>query len=224
MYNVGDSIFGEADVDYPPPDMAGLQEFALLDVAATARIPANLSNDQVVTLLVNIVTSFIALFTPSGFNFPPLFMMCSNTEASTFHKCSEALVIIGGVFNVGKLAIQLAKLANIGTIIAIASGHREHELKGIGATHVVDRNSAAIAAQARDIVGLNRPTHVYDYVSWTFELALDILTPDHSNELVALHPITEDVKRTMRQKGSQCQGRKIIGKSAILEPLESEFW
>jgi len=221
---VGDRVFGEADVNYPTPDMAGLQEFAILDITATAKTPPNLTNDQVATLPVNVVTSFITLFTPSGFNFPSPFMKSSNADVSSFHNKSETLIIIGGGSNVGKLAIQLAKLAEIGTIIAIASGQREHELKGLGATHVIDRNSASIPAQARDIVESNRLTHVYDCVNWTYELALDILTSDRSSQLATLHPITEDMEQMIRQKRPQCQIKIIIGMSTNLEPFEKQFW
>lgn len=66
----------------------------------------------------------------------------SNTDVPSLHNKSETLIIIGGGFNGDKLAIQLAKLAR----------HSEHDLKGLGATHVIDRNSASILAQARDMV------------------------------------------------------------------------
>lgn len=60
-YKVSDSRFGQADVDCPTPDMAGLREFAVLDVVLTAKMPATLTHDQVATLPVSLVIS--SLFT-----------------------------------------------------------------------------------------------------------------------------------------------------------------
>lgn len=65
-FKVADKVFGLADVDHPTPDMAGLQEYALLYVNAAAKLPESLTADQLVALPVNAVTLFIALFRYSG--------------------------------------------------------------------------------------------------------------------------------------------------------------
>ncbi len=77
----------------------------------------------------------------------------SHTNAASLSNKFETLVIIGDDSNAGKLAIQIARLAKIGTIIVIASGHTEHVLKSPGVTHIIDRNSNSIPAQPKTLLG-----------------------------------------------------------------------
>jgi len=79
-----------------------------------------------VTFPVNATTSFAALFDVKGFGF--LHSSIPNFQSGVRAKETTVLVI-GGGSAVGKLAIQYAKLAGIGTVIAIASVGRIEELK-----------------------------------------------------------------------------------------------
>lgn len=49
-------------------------------------------------------------------------------------------------------------------------------------------------------------------------------TSDHSSQLAMLHPSTEDMEQTIRQKRPQCQNKMIIGISTNLEPFQKQFW
>jgi NADPH2:quinone reductase len=69
---------------------------------------------------------------------------------------------------VGKFGVQWAKVAGIGTITAVASLSHEEDLKGMGATHVIDRHSATIVQDIQTIAGdKDALTHIYDCVNWT---------------------------------------------------------
>ena len=193
-YNKGDHIFGQASVEYPTLDQAGLQQYAVLDITATAKVPAGFTEDQVVTLPVNATTSFIALFhTSTGFGFDTPF------GKGNYNNANQTLVIIGAGTNVGKLVIQFAKLARITSIIAIASKAREQELMALGATWFINRHlpqseiAAPVNAKAGGAENVTHVhdwnvtqvydwnvthvydwnvTHVYDCASWTYELAI----------------------------------------------------
>ena len=128
-YSIGDHIFGQAFIAHPTPDQAGLQEYAVLEVAATAGVPKGFTDDDVVTLPVNAVTAFAALFHPAGLNLPPPFA----TAQKTFDYKAQTVVIVGGGSNVGKVATQLAALAGIGKIVVVASASHEKQLLGLGA-------------------------------------------------------------------------------------------
>ena len=71
----------------------------------------------------------------------------------------------------GKFGVQWAKVAGIGTIIAVASFSHEKDLKAMGATHVIDRHSATIVEDIQTIAGdKDAVTHIYDCVNWTVSL------------------------------------------------------
>ena len=131
-------------------------------VRGAAKTPASLTNDQGAALPINIVTSFTALVIPLDFSFPPLFLKSFTGGCPKPPKQSR---VISGDSRVGRLVTQLIKLVNIGTVIAIALGHREHELMSFGATSAVDRRSTSILTQSRDISGANKIIHVHDCIN-----------------------------------------------------------
>lgn len=132
---IGDHIFGLENIAARVPDGGGLQEYVLLDEDALAKVPDGFTDDQVVTLPINAVTSFMAFFyTEFGFNFPAPW----TEEGSTFDFSSESVVIIAAGSNVGKLGVQFAKLAGVGKIICVAGLSNTDELKNYGATHFID--------------------------------------------------------------------------------------
>ena len=226
-YNKGDHIFGQASVEYPTPDQAGLQQYAVLDITATAKVPAGFTEDQVVTLPVNATTSFIALFhTSTGFGFDAPF------GNGNYNNANQTLVIIGAGTNVGKLAIQFAKLARITSIIAIASKAREQELIALGATCVINRHlpqseiAALVHAKAGGAENVTNVhdwdvTQVYDCASWTYELAISLLATDTASTLLALHPIDAE---TIAKERPRCEARFVTGTSKGLGDLKEGFW
>ncbi|KUJ15212.1 GroES-like protein, partial [Mollisia scopiformis] len=136
-YSIGQHIYGQGEAVAVIPDSSGLQEYATLPINMSAPVPEGFTDDQMATLPINATTTFCALFLQNWLGFPAPF----STEAKTFDYGKEKLVIVGGGTNCGKLAVQLAKIAGIGTIVSIASLSGEQNLRAMGATHVVDRHS-----------------------------------------------------------------------------------
>ena len=182
----GDRVFGLSDLRSPKPDQAGLQEYAILNSNAIGKSPDGFTDEQVATLPINVVTSWIALFTSFGFGFPAPF----SDESKIFDYAAQTVVIIGGGSNAGKFAIQLARIAGVGTVIAIAGPANKDILLAMGATHVIDRYAEPqdIAAQVHAITGKEGATHLYDCVSMDFSLATALLPTSGPSKLRTLLP------------------------------------
>lgn len=239
-YKLGDVIFGLGSPFHPNPDMSGLQEYALLEIAASAKIPAGFTAEQVVTFPVNAVTSYEALFHPTmGFGFPPLLQFpiaSTSTSPSNPPKATEdlssipqALLIIGGNSSVGRLALQLASLIGIPQILTIASSNPDTitTLKSLGATHIIDRHlpPSAIAKTVHEITGPSGLTHIYDCVSWTYPLALSLLSTTKPSTLLTLHP-KEPAEKQLKEEGREglVTVRFVVGNNRFFEPLTEGFW
>jgi NADPH:quinone reductase len=158
-FQVGDNVFG---FGHPQsPDELGTQEYCLLDIDQTAKVPSNVSLDEAATFPLNPMTSFFAMFSVQGLNLPfPDFGNKGDVDNS-----GVTLVIIGAGAATGKFALQLAKLAGIGRVIAIASKSNETQLKSLGATIVIDRHQSIdeVDKEVRTIVG-DDLTMVYDCI------------------------------------------------------------
>ncbi|KAJ4221156.1 hypothetical protein NW757_014478, partial [Fusarium falciforme] len=148
---VGEHVFGHTFAEGGfDNDFNGAQQYALVDARFVGRVSGSgLSSDEVSTIPVIVLAGFIALFASSGHGFPPPF----SPEAKSFEYGNVTLLVIGGGSNTGRATIELAKLAGIGRIIAVAGHHNEAKLKSVGATHVIDRLASDALGQIRAITG-----------------------------------------------------------------------
>ena len=223
-YSIGDKVFGQASVFYSTSDTAGLQEYALLAVVhGLAKIPDSFTIDQLVSLPVNAVTSFLALFHPTGLGFAAPFP----TTIQEHDASQKNVVIIGAGSQVGKMAIQFAKLAGIGTIIAVAAGSRTTELKNLGATHVLDRHEqqADLVTKVHDIVGgKENVTRIFDGANWTYGLAAAMAAPKQPSKLRILHPLTADDEVSIKDSRPNLDAAFVVGATEALEPMSKDFW
>lgn len=148
--------------DYPPlgtrvffqtppvkPLDGGLQEFVVTDPKWALPIPPGITDEQATTLLVNPFTAAVVLFHSNGFGLP----FPGTADARSFDYRSVKLVVVGAGTSVGKFVVQLAHIAGISTIVAIASTASFTELTSYGATHLVDRTSSDVVEQVHAIVG-----------------------------------------------------------------------
>ncbi|KAH8123736.1 NADPH2:quinone reductase [Trichoderma asperellum] len=150
-FKVGDLVFGNGDPF--DGDYMATQEYALMDIDFLGHVPSSITQDEAATLPLNALTMYIALFDASTHGFPsPL-----TPTGKSFDYKNTPLVILGGGSNCGKFAIQLAKWAGFGTIIAIAGKTKADYLVELGATHIIDRTLSddKIESEVRNIVGDN---------------------------------------------------------------------
>lgn len=228
-FAIGDKVFGQGNPVYPTPDLAGLQEYAILDAEAVARLPEGVAMDDAVIFPVNATTSFEALFHPeNGFGFPALLAgEGSVAKKESIDPKAQTVVIIGGGPSVGRLAIQYASLVGIGRIMTVASVRNEAHLRSLGATHVVDRHDTqeSIAKKIHKIVPRDDITHIYDRVSWEFSLPLSMVSKTKKSKVLTLHPAESGAccpspgARTRTVRSSI-----VTGHNDFLRPLLKLFW
>ena len=221
-FKIGERVFG---ICYPYPtssDQGGLQEYSILNADAIGRVSKGFSDEQVVTLPINLVTSWAALFTKTGFNIPsPLI------QQNDFNNANTSVVIIGGGTNVGQLAVQLASIANVGKIIVIASASNTDRLKSMGATHVLDRHNSPtnIAQQLRAIVGQDGVTQVYTCAPLPVDLLVAALPVDKPSRLRALLPIEPDEAAKLSAQRPLCDAAFIDDlTNDSMAPHAEQFW
>jgi NADPH2:quinone reductase len=150
-YSVRQHIYGLGNCLAFSPSFSGLQEYALLSANGSFIVTEGFTDDQVATLPINATTSFWALFQSNWPDFPhPAPDRKDKRDLS-----NEKLVIIDAGSNAGRLVVQFAKLAGIGTIISVTSISREEESKDMSATHVLDRHlgTNTLAAEVATICG-----------------------------------------------------------------------
>lgn len=136
---------------FRPKFTGGLQEYALARPEYLFPVPDHVSDEQAATLAANPATAAIALFHPVfGFGIP----LPGSPEASGFDYASAKVVVTGGTA-IAKYFVQQARLAGVGTIVAVASPSSNAELSAYGATHVVDRHLSqdAVAGEVRAAAG-----------------------------------------------------------------------
>ncbi|GKT66462.1 alcohol zinc-binding dehydrogenase [Colletotrichum tofieldiae] len=184
-FTIGEHVFGHTFAEGGfDNNFNGAQQYALVDARFVGRVAGSgLSNDQASTIPVVVLAAFIALFASSGHGFPPPF----SPEADSFQYGNITLLVIGGGSNTGRATIELAKLAGIGRIIAVAGLHNEARLKSVGATHVIDRQAPDVLDQVRAITG-DELVHAVDTVNAGLgqELGVAALSNTKKGSLVTL--------------------------------------
>ncbi len=188
---------------------------------SAAKLPEGFTADQMVTFPVNAFTSFAALFHQLGFGYPTSFEDDDRIDFS-----GESILIVGGGSNVGKLAIQLAKIIGIGKILVIASASRRSELEGMGATLVIDRHGSEshIKSQIEEYLGGEGLDKIYDCVSWDFTFPLSLLSKEGKSTLLTLHP-AEEAMKIVKENGMNARLQFILGNPVFVgEELGNKFW
>ena len=216
-FPIGAQIFAQAS--FKVPTDGGLQSYTVVNGSFAAIVPPGIPATEAVLYPINAFTSVMALFTPAGFGLP----FPQSPESKTFDYASQKLVIVGGGSNTGKLAVQFARIAGIGTIIAIASLSNMAVLKEFGATHVIARQDPDIESQVRQIVG-DDLIYVLDTVSaGDYSLALSILSNTKRGTLIYLArgKLNESL---LAQKQAGVDHRHISGFSGAIPDFGRLFW
>ncbi|KAH9207474.1 chaperonin 10-like protein [Leptodontidium sp. 2 PMI_412] len=227
-YEVGDRVFGIGNPLSKLPDFAGLQQYALFDARGTAQIPEHVSFEDASCFPVNVVTSAAALFLPIGLGFAAPFPdgeLDKTLDLSS--NANRAIVIIGGGSNVGKIAIQFARMAKVGKVITVASAKNRAHLLELGATHVIDRHlsNEVIVAEVRKVLddGNEGALSVYDCVSWDFTLTVSIVSLTKPSVVACLHPV-EKCAEQAKDKGVPARVEFIRGTLEFLGSLSTKLW
>ncbi|KAJ7137670.1 GroES-like protein [Mycena epipterygia] len=119
-------------------ERGAFQQYALADVRITTKIPTNADYDSASSFPVAGNTAAGALYGQLKFTDPWL-------GGEGAYK-GEKIVILGGSSSVGSYVIQLAVLSGFEVITTSSPAHFAY-LKSLGATTVIDRSAADVAAQ-----------------------------------------------------------------------------
>ncbi|KAK3346490.1 putative alcohol dehydrogenase [Lasiosphaeria hispida] len=215
---IGDRVVSQAGIT-PGSSQNGLQEYAVADVGAMAKIPDGITDDEAATLPINIIAPVVGLFGSLAIPAP------WSPDAAGFDYASTALLIIGGGSNCGKFAVQLAKLAGIGTIVVV--GGAEAALKEMGATHVVDRHGGhdAVLGRVREVVG-DDLVYAFDAVNPPGDqiLAIDALSSKKRGAMARLLPNAPVDESRVAGKTAGFDVRDVFGMSQMHPGLAGPFW
>lgn len=215
-FPVGTRVFSQ--VLFNDPKGGALQEYTLINPLYTGIIPPGVSDTEAALYPINAVTSAMSLFTTLGLGMP----FPGMPDSKSFDYASLKLVIIGGGSNTGKIAIQLAKFAGIGTIITTASLSSDEELKSYGATHVIARQAPDIEKQVRAIVG-DELLYVYDTSNEDLSLGLSLLSNSMKGTLV--HIVGQGANESLTaQKKAGVEVKRVVGFSHAIPEFGQMFW
>ncbi|KAK7419300.1 hypothetical protein QQX98_003452 [Neonectria punicea] len=215
---VGDRIMYQPSFE-PSPTQKGLQEYAIADLVALAKIPDSITDDEAATLPCNVVAPLVALFETLHIPAP------WTPAAKEFDYANTALLIVGGGSNCGRFGVQLAKLSGIGRIVVV--GGNEAELKSFGATHVLDRHAGydTVLARIRDVVG-DDLVYALDTINPLDGqlLALNALSSRKKGALARLIPHGQVDGSKVFEKQAGFDVRDVFGSSHVHPELVRGFW
>ncbi|CZR61990.1 related to alcohol dehydrogenase, zinc-containing [Phialocephala subalpina] len=224
-FPIGAHVMAQASLFNPVG--GGLQEYTVIDARFSALVPKNIDDVEAALFPINGFTSFAGLFSSEGgpegkhhglgIPFPGM------PGSSNFNYANTTLAILGGGTRCGKLAIQFAKLAGIGTIITTAGLNGAAELKKLGATHVVDRHAKDLVSQVRSLTG-DGLVYVYDTMSQgDFALPVSILSNSKKGYFSHLLHGKIDEKVLESKKGG-VEEWQMNGASGFHPKLAELFW
>ncbi|PCH39324.1 GroES-like protein [Wolfiporia cocos MD-104 SS10] len=181
-------------------DFAGFQQYALANADVTAKIASSLSFDQASTVPLGLATAAIGLFNLGKSNSAGLHPPWEDNGSGRY--AGQPIVIFGGASSVGQYVIQVAKLAGFSPIITTASLTNADYLRGLGATHVLDRKLSAeqLKAQVSSITSASIQI-VYDAISEadTQVAAYDLVSSGGTLVLVLANSIPESKRASDRK-------------------------
>ncbi|ORY62433.1 putative alcohol dehydrogenase [Pseudomassariella vexata] len=215
---VGERIVSQGS-QFPGPPQNGLQEFAVADVGASSRIPDSITDDEAATLPTNIIAPLVALFDTLQIPAP------WSGKSKNFDYANTTLLVVGGGSNCGKFGVQLAKLADIGKIVVV--GGNEAELKGFGATHVLDRHGGydVVLDRIIAVVGDNL-VYAFDAIQPPEGqiLTLNALSNHKKGVLARLLPLGPVDESRVQGKKAGFEVRDVFGSSHAKPDVSKRFW
>ncbi|KAF2805036.1 putative alcohol dehydrogenase [Mytilinidion resinicola] len=220
-YQIGDRVLSHPGFS-TAYSQNGSQEYAVNDIGAGFQIPDSITDDEAATLPTNIIAPLVGLFDDkNGVGIPAPW----TDAAKSFDYKGTVLLILGGGSNCGKFAVQLAKLAGIGTIITV--GGPEQELKSYGATHVLDRHGGyeAVLERVRKVVG-DDLIYAFDAINVPADqiLGLNALSSSKKGKVARLLPLgpVDETKVVGKKAGFELID--VFGSSQARPALAYPFW
>ncbi|KAI0326574.1 GroES-like protein [Cubamyces sp. BRFM 1775] len=182
---------------------ATFQQYCIVPVEITAKIPDNISFDQAASIPLGLSTVATGLYghhpMSRSLRFPAPW-----EEDGTTRFAGKAVFILGGASSVGQFAIQMMNMSKFSPIITTASLHNEPLLRSLGATHVIDRSLSPtqIKLELAKLMGGRPVEFVYDAISLpdTQAFAYDLVAPGGILVVVLPDVIPKELKEADKGK------------------------
>ncbi|TKX22635.1 dehydrogenase-like protein 3 [Elsinoe australis] len=220
-YKPGDRIVAQSQLSGYKSN--ALQQYAVVDAPFSSKIPEGFTDHDAATLPTNAIAALIALFDPSGLDIPPPWA----APGHGFDHAGTTLLVIGGGSNCGRFGVQFAKMSGIGKIVVV--GGSEAELKGWGATHVLDRHGGdeAVVTRIRDVVG-DDLVYVFDAINPPEgqHVGISALSSGKKGRVARLRASVGKVDegKIVGEKRGGYELRNVLGVSALKAETAGSFW
>ncbi|KAE9398893.1 GroES-like protein [Gymnopus androsaceus JB14] len=203
-------------------ERTSFQQYALVHGDLAIKIPSTMSLLEACTIPLALCTAAFGLSLPS----PPVELQPTYAVSEALAKpyslrggagrkgfwedgmensaTGEPIVILGGSSSVGQFTIQIAKYLGHSPVITTSSLKHVDYLKGLGATHVIDRHDSeeAIFSEIKTILNGAELLLVYDTVDSPHkQLHIDYLSPN------GVFVNATAIEETVELK----DGRKVVG-------------
>ncbi|KAJ7777417.1 chaperonin 10-like protein [Mycena metata] len=201
-FEKGDRVLFQGKAGWFNASRNTFQEYALVDADLTAKLPQSISCLQGAAIPIGLTTAAFGLCQA----FPD--RSDGNTQArggaglkafwepgaeGCYAGEGKTILVLGGASVVGQYCIQIARYMGFSRIIVTASLKHETHLRGLGATHVVDRyaDTGASLRTLEDKEGLKLEL-VFDAVHAAVTQAeVDLLAPNGT--LVSAGPLHDEL-------------------------------
>jgi len=159
-FDPGDDVFFHGA--YDDNDLSTFQQYCIAVVDFASKIPDSLSYEQAATLPLGLGTAAIGMYgRANGIGLMPPWK-----HGGVGKYRNMPILIFGGSGSVGNYVIQFAKMSGFSPIITTAALKHTEYLKGLGATHVIDRYLSFSGLQQAVARITSAPINViYDTVS-----------------------------------------------------------
>ncbi|THH31503.1 hypothetical protein EUX98_g2684 [Antrodiella citrinella] len=156
-----------------------LKQYVIIYADIVTKIPENLTFDQAASVPLGLATAAIGLYN-KRWESGGAELVAPWKEGGRGKYAGQPIFIAGGSSSVGQYVIQLAKLSGFSPIITTVSAHNNDLVKGLGATHPIDRklSDEEIVAAVKKITP--KPLKiVFDAISLkaTQGFSVDVLSP-----------------------------------------------
>ncbi|KIV90130.1 hypothetical protein PV10_07471 [Exophiala mesophila] len=220
-FAVGDRVVSFAALDTTNYSQVGSQEYVVFDQDISMKIPDQITDDDAATLPVNLIAVFLGFFDEPTLNLPAPW----TKEAAEFDYKNTTVLIVGGGSNCGRFAVQLAALAGFGRIVVV--GGNEAELKGWGATNVLDRQGTPdeVLKRIHGVVG-DELLYAIDCVNDLDGQALGVnaLSSSKKGKFTRLVPHGPVNEALIKPKKAGCEITAVFGAMRAQTKLVQEFW
>lgn len=130
----GSSVFAAGRFE----NTGSAREYTVARASDLALTPRSLSSEQAATIPISALTAYQALFEHGR-----LARGWENDKKKT-ENASKRLVITAAAGGVGTWALQLARAAGVGSVIAVCGPNNIDHVKSLGATSVIDYKSSSL--------------------------------------------------------------------------------